>query len=135
MKIRPNTKALTVLFFLSLFAFAKAQTAKINISQDSKIPQLLTLKNELSNDNLLGDYYKIQVYSGNLTEAEKMLRRFRNKVGTWKSDIEYETPNYKVWVGSYRNRLEADRALIEIKKEFPNALIFKPDPKKKKKTE
>lgn len=130
MTIHPNSKALTLFVFLSFYAFAKAQTAQVTISQDAKIPQLLELKNELSNDNELGDHYKIQIYSGNSTQAGTILRRFRNKVGTWKSDIEYETPNYKVWVGSFRNRLEADRALIEIKKEFPNALIFKPDPKR-----
>ncbi|GGG18336.1 sporulation protein [Dokdonia pacifica] len=130
MRIHPNIKALTLFVFLSFYAFAKAQTAQVNVSQDAKIPQLLELKNELSNDNELGDHYKIQIYSGNSAQAGTMLKRFRNKVGTWKSDIEYETPNYKVWVGSFRNRLEADRALIEIKKEFPNALIFKPDVKR-----
>ena len=130
MRIHPNIKAVTLSIFLSFYAFAKAQTAQVNITQDAKIPQLLELKNELSNDNELGDHYKIQIYSGNATQAGTILKRFKNKVGTWKSDIEYETPNYKVWVGSFRNRLEADRALIQIKKEFPNALIFKPDPKR-----
>jgi len=130
MRIHTNIKALTLFVFLSFYAFAKAQTAQVTISQDSKIPRLLKLKNELSNDNELGDYYKIQIYSGNSTEAGAILKKFRNKVGVWKSDIEYETPNYKVWVGSFRNRLEADRALIKVKKEFPNALIFKPDLKR-----
>jgi len=105
MRIRPNIKALTLAIFLSFYAFAKAQTAQVTISQDTKIPQLLELKNELSNDNELGDHYKIQIYSGNAAQAGTILKRFRN-------------------------RLEADRALIEIKKEFPNALIFKPDPKR-----
>lgn len=128
MRIYPNTKLLTLFVFLGFYAFAKAQTAQVNISQDAKIPKLLEIKTELSNDNELGDRYKIQVYSGNITQAGTILKRFRNKVGTWKAEIEYETPNYKVWVGNFRNRLEADRALLTIKKEFPNALIFKPDP-------
>ena len=130
MRIYPNTKALTLLVFLTFYAFAKAQTAEVHVSQDAKIPQLLTLKSKLTNDHELADRYKIQVYSGNLSQAKVVLRKFRNKIGTWKSDIEYETPNYKVWIGNYRNRLEGDRALIKIKKEFPNALIFKPDPKR-----
>ncbi|GAK92069.1 hypothetical protein JCM19298_2557 [Nonlabens ulvanivorans] len=45
---------------------------------------------------------------------------------TWESILEYEAPNFKLWVGSYRNKLEAERALIEIKKDFPNAFILKP---------
>ncbi len=130
MRIHPNIKALTLLFFLTFYAFAKAQTAQVQVSQDPKISELLTLKSKLTNNNELADRYKIQVYSGNLSQAEVALRKFKNKVGTWKSDIEYETPNYKVWIGNFRNRLEADRALIKIKKEFPNALIFKPDSKR-----
>lgn len=130
MRIHSNTKLLTVLVFLTFYAFAKAQTATVQISQDKKIPELLTLKSKLTKNNKLADRYKIQVYSGNLSQAEVALRKFRNKVGTWSSSIEYETPNYKVWIGNYRNRLEADRALITVKKEFPNALIFKPDSKR-----
>jgi hypothetical protein len=130
MRIHLNIKALTLFVFLTFYAFAKAQTAQVQVSQDPKIPELLILKSKLTNDNELADRYKIQVYSGNLGQAEVALRKFRNKVGTWSSSIEYETPNYKVWIGNFRNRLEADRALIKIKKEFPNALIFKPDSKR-----
>jgi hypothetical protein len=130
MRIHLNIKALTLFVFLTFYAFAKAQTAQVQVSQDPKIPELLILKSKLTNDNELADRYKIQVYSGNLGRAEVALRKFRNKVGTWSSSIEYETPNYKVWIGNFRNRLEADRALIKIKKEFPNALIFKPDSKR-----
>jgi len=37
----------------------------------------------------------------------------------------YESPEYKVRVGQYRTKLEAERALILIRKEFPNAIIVK----------
>ena len=38
----------------------------------------------------------------------------------------FNTPNYKIWVGNFRDRLEADRALLRIKKSYMNAFIFKP---------
>ncbi|MEP0263649.1 SPOR domain-containing protein [Dokdonia sp.] len=129
MRIHPNTKILTTLVFIGFFAFAKAQSGQVNISQNAKIPELLKLKTELSINNELGDRYKIQIHSGNsIQTAATIKRRFLNKIGTWEAKVKYETPNYKVWVGNFRNRLEADRALLSIKKEFPNALIFKPDP-------
>jgi hypothetical protein len=28
----------------------------------------------------------------------------------------FSTPNYKVWVGNYKSRIEAERNLIDIKK-------------------
>lgn len=109
---------------LGCFAFAKAQST---VSQDTRITELLELKTQLTKDNELTDRYKIQLYSGDRERAYSVLRKFRNDVGTWSSSIEYQTPNYKVWVGNYRNRLEADRALLKIKKKFSSAFIFKPD--------
>ncbi len=127
MRIPLHTKLVTIVVIVGFFAFAKAQTPQVTISQDPKIEELLALKTELTKDNELADRYKIQLYSGNLNQANTILKKYRNKIGTWTSSIEYETPNYKVWVGNYRNRLEADRALIAIKKEFYSAFIFKPE--------
>jgi len=115
---------LVVAVFIGFCAFAKAQST---VSQDTRINELLTLKTQLTKDNELTDRYKIQLYSGERERAYRILKSFRNKVGTWSSSIEYQTPNYKVWVGNYRNRLEADRALLKIKREFSSAFIFKPD--------
>ena len=51
---------------------------------------------------------------------------FRNLYSDWRTSMEYETPNYKVWVGNFATRLEADRAWVKIKKEYMNAIIFQP---------
>jgi hypothetical protein len=109
------------------FAFAKAQTAQSTINQDERITELLDLKSSLEKEGKLTDRYKIQLYSGSLNTASSTLKKYRHRVGTWSSSIKHETPNYKVWIGSFRNRREADRALMEIKKDFPSAFIFKPD--------
>ncbi len=121
-----NTLIISVLV-LAFCAFAKAQSTPSTVSQDPKITELLELKTQLTKDNELTDRYKIQLYSGERELAYSILKNYRNKMGTWTSSIEYQTPNYKVWVGNYRNRLEADRALLKIKKEFISAFIFKPD--------
>lgn len=121
----------STLFFIAFVvfstAFAKAQTGANNVKQDNRIPELLELKSALSKEGELNDRYKIQLYSGSRTTAEGILKSYRTKIGVHKSLITYETPNYKIWVGNYRNRLEADRALLKIKKEFPSAFIFKPE--------
>ena len=114
---------LVTVFF---FAFAKAQTAQTTINQDKRITELLDLKSNLEKDGQLTDRYKIQLYSGSLNTASATLKKYRNRIGTWSSLIKHETPNYKVWIGSFRNRREADRALMEIKKDFPSAFIPKP---------
>ena len=103
-----------------------AQQAKVTIDQDPKITKLLELKKSLEKDNKLSNGYTIQLYYGELTKANTIIKRYRGIYGTWPASIEYETPNYKVWVGSFNDRLDADRALIEIQKGFPSAFILKP---------
>lgn len=114
-------------FFCAASLSLQAQTGTVNINQDSRIPELLELKSTMSKDNELADRYKIQLYYGSITEANSVMSSYRNRIGEWEASIEYETPNYKVWVGNFRNRLEADRALLRIHRTFPNAFVFKPE--------
>jgi len=40
--------------------------------------------------------------------------------------IVFNTPNYKVWVGNYRTRIEAEKNLVDIKDSYKNVLLIKP---------
>jgi hypothetical protein len=104
-----------------------AQQATVTINQDAKITQLLELKKGLEKDNKLSDGHTIQLYYGELNQANSVIRKYRGLYGSWPASIEYETPNYKVWAGNFSTRLEADRALIEIKRNFNSAFILKPN--------
>ena len=108
----------------------QAQNASLTVNQDSKIPELLSLKKSMEKNNKLTDGYTIQLYYGELNKANSVIRKYRNSYGVWPASIEYETPNYKVWVGNFTTRLEADRALLEIQREFQTAFILKPERKK-----
>ena len=99
-----------------------AQEGKVNIDQDKEITTLLEYKKDLSTVDL----YKIQVFQGNRSGAEEAKSKFESIYDEWPISLEYETPNYKIWVGNFRSRLEADKALIKIKKNYANAFIFKP---------
>ena len=103
-----------------------AQSGSLTVHQDAKIPRLLELKKSLEKENKLTDGYTIQLYYGNLNKANSVLRNYRNKYSNWPASIEYETPNYKVWVGNFNTRIEADRALQEVYKHFPTGFILKP---------
>ncbi len=105
----------------------QAQQATITIQQDEKISELLDLKKDLEKENKLSSNYTIQLYYGELGQANAIMRRYRARFGSWPASIEYETPNYKVWVGNFSERLEADRALMQIKEHFSSAFILKPN--------
>lgn len=103
----------------------QAQESTENLSQEEKIQRLLELKSEMTTSDKLDDRYKIQLFYGDNGEANEVIKKYRKEYD-YPSRIAYEEPNYKVWVGNFRNRLEADRALLEIKKTFPSAFIPKP---------
>jgi hypothetical protein len=123
-----------IFIFSILIAFFSensiAQQANVTIDQDANIPKLLALKMDLEKENKLTGGYTIQLYYGELNKANSVIKQYRNAYEIWPASIEYETPNYKVWVGNFSTRLEADRALLEIHQMFPAAFILKPERKK-----
>ncbi|MEZ4816529.1 MAG: SPOR domain-containing protein [Flavobacteriaceae bacterium] len=132
MKFQNSFKLLILCLLTALFVEEiTAQKATVTIHQDDRIPELLTLKKSLEKDNKLTDGYTIQLYYGNLNKANSVLGNYKNKYTKWPASIEYETPNYKVWAGNFTSRIEADRALLEVQKNFPTAFILKPGKNKK----
>lgn len=128
MKLKPNNRILSCFLFTLVFVcFSYGQNASITINANEKISEILTLKKKLETENKLSDGYTIQLYYGELKVASRIIRDYQNYYDSWPASIEYETPNYKVWVGNFNTRLEADRARIEIKNKYPSAFILKPD--------
>lgn len=98
---------------------------KVSIDQDPRIEKLIAYKTELNKSNN-EKRYRIQIYNGTLEGAKKAEQSFNNKFDEISCNISFETPNYKVRVGKFRNRLEADRYLMEVKKEYPSAFLLQP---------
>ena len=120
-----------LLFIALLLVFCSpdlyAQNASVTVNQDPEITKLLSLKKEVDRKE---KYYKIQIYNGSYSGAENAQVNFRKFFSGWPVSKEFETPNYKIWVGNFKTRLEADRALLRVKKKFANAFILKPKEKK-----
>lgn len=119
-----NLKKHAFLLLVFVSFYSQAQNFQNN-NQEEKIKELIEIKKELTNSDKLKEFYKIQLYSGNLKDAEDLKEEFDNEFEI-SSTIKYETPNYKVWVGNFRTRLEADRAMLQIKEVFDTAFIIKP---------
>lgn len=134
MRSLSNFKILTtIIFIVFLSSKSIAQEATVRIEQDEKIEMLLKERKRLLKNGELKEYRTIQVISGALTTASEVLKVCKSKFPDYKSNVIYETPNYKVQVGQFRNQLDADRALMEISKEYQGAFVIKPKNKKKKK--
>ncbi|WP_435578215.1 SPOR domain-containing protein [Gilvibacter sp.] len=123
-----------ILGLIALFSIQNttAQQGQVTVNEDPQIAELLDLKKSMEKNNKLADGYTIQLYYGELNTANSTLRKYRNSFAEWPANIEYETPNYKVWVGNFSTRLEADQALVKIQDKFPAAFPIKRSRAKKK---
>ena len=115
---------MALLLFSSTLAIA--QQGVVTIDQDKEIDRLLEFKKDLSTVNA----FTIQIYSGSSGSARSEAQSTKNQVTSlypeFSNYIEYEQPNYKIRVGNFRTRLEADRALMTVKKTYSNAFILQP---------
>ena len=110
-------------FILFSYLNSNAQAGNVEITQSVDIEKVIEIKKEI-NKNI--SMLRIQIYNGNRKDAEIIKEKFEKQKIDTIVDIVYETPNYKIWVGRYLSQLEADRKLIEIKKYFSDAFIFRP---------
>ena len=115
---------LTAIFFVFTPLASAQETNDTNITNE-KISRVLKEKKRLLKNGNIKNYFTIQVFSGNIEGAQKVLAKCKVEFKD-KSQIIYETPNYKVHVGAYRNQLDADNALIEISEVYEYAFTFKP---------
>jgi hypothetical protein len=128
MKITPLKSALLALGIL-FFTTQKmsAQDDKTTLSQDAKFEQMLAEKRKINTSITVNDRYKIQIYNGDSETAKKTLIDFKKDFKNLDGTIVFSTPAYKVWVGNFRSRIEAERNLVDLRKKFPNALLIKPN--------
>jgi len=97
------------------------------ITQDQKVSNLLSEKRKLNSKITINDTYKIQIYHGSSEGSKKALNDFKGYFKDIDATIIFTTPNYKVWVGSYKSKIEATKARNEFKKYFERSLIIKPN--------
>lgn len=127
----PIIKIISSIIIVLLFSLKSfAQEGTVSIEQDAKIEKLLKERKKLLMKGQLKKHHTIQVFSGELENAQKTLKDCKNNFPDYKSQIIYETPNYKVWIGEFRNRIDADSALLNISEEYNGAFVFEPEGKK-----
>ena len=113
-----------IAFLLFSLSFTlSAQQGKVKVTQDSDIDKLLEFKKDIKTSKA----YTIQVYNNpDPDKAAWEKTNFLNSYDEWPVEIVWNTPNYKIWVGNFATRLEAERAAAQIKKKYMNAIILQP---------
>ncbi len=69
--------------------------------------------------------FRVQIYSGSdRTEAYAEQARFKKLYNGIDTYLSYEEPNYRVKVGDFRSRSEAQDLMLGLRKQFNNVFIF-----------
>ncbi len=114
----------TILLLISTLSFC--QETDIEISKSEVFKNLLNLHKNASEEKHNIDYYSVQIYNGNFKDADSIYNFCQNVFVSDSIFLFYETPNYKVQVGKFWDKMKAQKKLKEIQKKFKSAFILKP---------
>ncbi|MBC7523793.1 MAG: SPOR domain-containing protein [Flavobacterium sp.] len=96
------------------------------VNQDPKFEQLLNEKRKVNSSIYVSGCYKIQIFNGTSDESKKALVEFKKENKNQDATIVFSTPYYKVWVGNYKTRIEAEKNVLLLRKKYPNSILIKP---------
>ena len=117
-------KKLSFLLILFISAVFTSQTA---LSQSKKtdnelIENLIAKKKEFNKVYSFG--HRIQLYNGFEEEARAIQKKFMVDFPEIKTYISYKQPEWKIQVGFYKTKLEAERALLGFKRKYESAIVI-----------
>jgi hypothetical protein len=113
----------SMVLFACFTHFSYSQGAKVNIQQDQKINQLLEIyKSSLSNN----EYYRIQVGFGDYAKAQRIKANVEEDFPDLSSKLDFDSPTYRVRVGRFISKLDAERKFNEVRIKYPDAMLLKP---------
>lgn len=109
-------------------SIADAMPANVSIKHSAKVSgALLTQIENNSRKQFTG--YRIRIYfdskQGAREESVAVLNAFRASYPEISAYRSYSAPNFKVTVGNFRNRADADAALARIKAVYPSAFVVR----------
>lgn len=109
-----------------LSAFAQ-EKGKVIVSKDPLIDSLIARRLELSAgaNSISSTGYRVQIYSGlEREQAYAEQTRFKAAYPSIRTYISYVQPYYRVRVGDFRTRLEAEKFMNELRRRYSSMFIF-----------
>lgn len=114
----------SAIFVLLTLPKLSAQSATVLIEQDSTITKLMATKIEIDTENYSSKFYTIQLFYGDNKLAQELFENFKQSFPDWEAELSFETPNYKVQVGRFKDYYFGLNKLKEIKRVYPAAFLL-----------
>ena len=121
---------------LGLNSGVSSQTAKmeellgkLQIRQDPRITDLLIRHSQINQRKHGFEGFRLEIYFNSDSKAREIAARVKNEFNLVFPDIPsyllFQTPNFKVRIGDFRNKSEALKTKTYIASKYPNAFIVK----------
>ena len=116
--------------FLSLYGIAQNR-GNITVRQDKRVENLLDKQHRLYAIDSTMNGFRVQIFMevGNdaIEHAETVRREFKYAFPGIPVYLSYGQPYYRLRVGDFRNRVEAEKCLRRIKGRYTNAFVTADD--------
>ena len=104
------------------------EDGKVDVHKDARIDKIAEFvrSGEESVDGVLIDGYRVLIYfDQDKAKSEQQKARFMQMFDDHKAYVDYLAPNYRVRVGNFRTKLEAEKMKQQILEIFPTAIVVK----------
>jgi len=122
-----NKNHLLSICFIAFFTFsnyAQQNEGKVKIETSARIDEVIAQKKQYNKSLKTIKGYKIQLFYGSEKESYKIKDEFKKQFPDISTSIIFSSPQWKVQVGNFETRLEADKTLVDIKQKYPSAIIL-----------
>ena len=116
--------SIVICMFLFSFWDISAQDEDVYYN-DTLTKKFFQIKKNFSKKTFESTYYTIQIFYGSLNEADSIYNNFKENYQDVKSELIFETPNYKVRIGEYKDINVAAQSLEKIRRIYPGSFIIK----------
>jgi len=117
--MKVNLKSLHIFFFI--LVFGTSCIAQNTTNESEEIKSLLAKKRAYNKKYGFG--YRIQLYNGSEQKARRIRARFRIEFPNNSTKLVYKAPEWKVQVGNYKTKLDADKDLLVFREKFSGIIV------------
>jgi hypothetical protein len=119
-----------IFFAIGIHAASAQERGQVTVTKDPQIDSLIAKrlalsKNVKSGSNISVSGFRVQVFSGlQRQDAYNEQAKFKVRYPAYSTYISYVQPNYRLRVGDFRTKLEAEKFMNELKKFYSSMFIF-----------
>ena len=109
-------------FLLLLLVSSNSVSAQNSTNSSNQVKNLIAKKRDFNSK--FGFGFRVQIFYGDETKARSLQNKFKVNFPKVYTKLDYDQPYWKVQVGNYKTRLEADKAIVNFSEKFSGLIVI-----------